>query len=432
MDNLREILELSKELMDVSRRASAAQALARALRAEDLVVFLRDLRIDAFLPAPGFRQTLPDGRQWQEFLAGCTVGDPRQGALPWPTASESRPVTVVVAKEGVAAALIGGEPGANPTGLRLVLPLIGGALRGEMAEVLAASREATAARSIRRADQLVSALDDARRELEHAFSEIRDLNISLEARVEDRVKEIHAMNEQLLSFSYTISHDLRAPIRAIRGYVDALIDDHEAELSPVAQLYLERTIRATERMDHLIRDLLAYSRVTQIDVVNQPVVLDSVVDTALRALHEECRDPELAVHRALADPSPVVMAHRITLVQVVVNLLTNAVKFVEPGKKPEVVIGTSEGERPRLWIRDRGVGIAPDHQGRIFEVFERLRPSEYPGTGIGLAIVKAAVERMGGRVGVKSAPGQGSEFWVEFERAVVESAPADIPWPHHV
>jgi signal transduction histidine kinase len=116
---------------------------------------------------------------------------------------------------------------------------------------------------------------------------------------------------------------------------------------------------------------------------------------------------------------PRIKGHPTTLVQVVANLLGNAVKFVPPGMTPRVRVWAEErGERMRLWVEDNGIGIAPEHQERIFRVFERLhRRESYPGTGIGLAIVRKGMERMGGGCGVESAPGQGSRFWVDLPRA---------------
>jgi signal transduction histidine kinase len=113
------------------------------------------------------------------------------------------------------------------------------------------------------------------------------------------------------------------------------------------------------------------------------------------------------------------MAHRGTLVRVVANLLSNAVKFVEPGKAPMVRVSTEpRGGRVRLWVEDNGIGLKPEHRERIFRVFERLHGVEkYPGTGIGLAIVRKGMERMGGAAGVESGPGNGSRFWVELDRA---------------
>ena len=135
------------------------------------------------------------------------------------------------------------------------------------------------------------------------------------------------------------------------------------------------------------------------------------------ALAESVRDSHAQVE--VEGPLPPVIGHRPTLVQVVTNLLSNAVKFVPPGVPPKVrVRAERRGELVRLWVEDNGIGLAPEHRDRIFKVFERLHGEEtYPGTGIGLAIVKKGVERTGGRAGVESDDGRGSRFWVELPRA---------------
>jgi len=170
-------------------------------------------------------------------------------------------------------------------------------------------------------------------------------------------------------------------------------------------------------MDRLIRDLLAYSRVSRMEMRPAPVDLREVVQEALAQLEAAIQEREAQI--AVVEPLPSVLAHRSVLAQVVENLLSNAVKFVAQGVRPRVrVWAEGHGDWVRLWVEDNGIGIAPEHQERIFRVFERLHGVEaYPGTGVGLAIVRKGIERMGGRVGVESEVGQGSRFWIELKRA---------------
>src|SRR2546427_4280613 len=169
-------------------------------------------------------------------------------------------------------------------------------------------------------------------------------------------------------------------------------------------------------MDTMFQDLLAYSRLSRAQMLLQPLDLRSVM-AQIRA-HTEGEFRKALLEVAIPEAFPHVMAHPTTLVQVVTNLLTNAVKFVAPGVRPHVRVWAEErGEWGRLWVEDNGIGIAPEHQDRIFRVFERLHGSEmYPGTGIGLAIVAKGMERMGGRAGVESTPGKGSKFWIELPK----------------
>ena len=239
-----------------------------------------------------------------------------------------------------------------------------------------------------------------------------------EQEIERRADELGAVNKELEAFSYSVSHDLRAPLRAMQGFAQALNEDFADRLGPVAQDYTRRIVAAACRMDTLIQDLLAYSRLSRAQMLLQPLDLRSVMAQIRTHTEGEFRDREASVEVAIPEAFPHVMAHPTTLVQVVTNLLTNAVKFVGSGVRPHVRVWAEErDEWGRLWVEDNGIGIAPEHHDRIFRVFERLHGSEmYPGTGIGLAIVAKGTERMGGRAGVESTPGKGSKFWIELPK----------------
>jgi signal transduction histidine kinase len=171
-------------------------------------------------------------------------------------------------------------------------------------------------------------------------------------------------------------------------------------------------------MDVLIEDLLDYSRIARSDMKLEPVDVDALIDGVVRSLagvihesHAKVRARHYGHHRALGDPT--------LLTQVVTNLVSNALKFVPPGRRPVVEVGADEdAETVKLWVRDNGIGIEGQYRDRVFRLFERLHGREqYPGTGIGLAIVSKAVERMGGHVGFESTPGKGSRFWVQLRPA---------------
>lgn len=264
----------------------------------------------------------------------------------------------------------------------------------------------------------VSPIKDARGKIIGASRIARD--ITERKRAEEEVRranrELAAVNAELESFSYSVSHDLRAPLRAMQGFAQALLEDYADRLDSVAQDYAQRIVGATRRMDTLMQDLLAYSRLSNADLHLRSVCLASIVAEAQAQLKEALqeRKARLTVEETL----PQVVGHPTTLVQVVANLLANAAKFVAPGVQPQVRVRAEErGMRTRLWVEDNGIGIESEHWDRIFRVFERLHGIEtYPGTGIGLAIVRKGVERMGGLVGVESEPGRGSRFWIELPR----------------
>ncbi len=250
---------------------------------------------------------------------------------------------------------------------------------------------------------------------------VRDAQARLEDQVRERTSELQERNDELEAFGYSISHDLRAPLRAMQGFSQALLDDCGDRLDAMGREYAERIVAGSRRMDELIRDLLAYARVSRAELQLVSVPLTPVAQRALAELSGALRARTATVH--VEEPLPVVLGHPATLSQVLVNLLGNGLKFVPPERTPALRVSAERRNGlVRVWVEDNGIGIAPEHQTRIFRVFERLHSSDdYPGTGIGLAIVRKAVERMGGQVGVESSPGHGSRFWVDLKPAPGEA-----------
>jgi PAS domain S-box-containing protein len=269
----------------------------------------------------------------------------------------------------------------------------------------------------------------ARKRTEHALR-LADQNLArhaaqLEEEVALRTAELRLSNRQLELFVHSIAHDLRAPLRSMQGFSQLLVEEHGAKLNQQGQEYANYINTAAQNMDRLLVDLLAFSRMSQQNIELAPVALDHAVRGAL----DRC-EPDIHASRGRVRsvaPWPTVLAHAATLQQVLVNLIGNALKFV--GAEPPEVSLRAE-ERPngmvRVWVEDNGIGIAPEFQGKVFEVFQRLHTTAYAGTGIGLAIVQKGVERMGGQVGIVSAPGAGSRFWIDLTRAIpaAKSPPA--------
>lgn len=243
----------------------------------------------------------------------------------------------------------------------------------------------------------------------------------LESIVGLRTAELRLSNAQLETFVYSIAHDLRAPLRAMQGFSQLLVTEHTANLNRQGQDYANFINKAAQTMDHLLADLLAFSHISQQKIELVPVALESVVQNALLSCEPEIRDS--VAHIESIPPWPKVMAHASTLRQVLVNLISNAVKFVD-GTTPHVRLRAEErpGGIVRVWVEDNGIGVPAEYQERIFQVFQRLHTTKYAGTGIGLAIVQKGAERMGGRVGLESAPRTGSKFWIELTKATETSA----------
>ncbi len=257
---------------------------------------------------------------------------------------------------------------------------------------------------------------------------IKLLNADLEGRVLARTAALQVMIRELDTFAYTVAHDLRAPLRTIHSLSEIVLEESSALLPETSRRHLARICQAGSRMDRLIRDLLAYSRITREDVVLKPVDLDRHLREVEQSLGEELRraDPILSVDGRLGS----VVGSESGIHQVLSNLIANAIKFVARGVRPAVRLRTEAMPGSiRLWVEDNGIGIAPEHHAKLFKVFERLNVSdEYPGTGIGLSIVKRAVERMQGRLGVESDLGSGSRFWVELP-SIDAARPSEEPAP---
>jgi signal transduction histidine kinase len=235
----------------------------------------------------------------------------------------------------------------------------------------------------------------------------------LESLVAERTASLQKAIEQMEEFSYSVSHDLRSPVRAMRGYAEALLADYGSRLDDQGRELLGRIQRNGSRMDCLIQDLLTYSRLARREIKVDVVSLDRLVREVIP--HYPEMSPAVATIE-IAGTLPDVLAHEPSLMQAVSNLLGNAVKFVAPGTRPHVKVSAERvSDRARLWIQDNGIGIAPEYQHRLFGMFERLHPDhKFEGTGIGLAIVRKAVERMHGAVGVISDGISGSRFWIEL------------------
>lgn len=247
-----------------------------------------------------------------------------------------------------------------------------------------------------------------------AEEDMRSLNIVLEKRVAKRTAQLETINKELESFAYSVSHDLKAPLRGIDGYSKLLLEDHAARLDEEGQTFLHNIRLGAKHMAQLIEDLLAYSRLERRAFQVDQVDVQTLVNKILSERADEVAQRNVAItlqigqHKLPADREGIAMVLR--------NLIDNALKFTTRTTHAQIEIGMREQLGACiLWVRDNGIGFDMNFHERIFEIFQRLQLAEdFPGTGIGLAIVRKAAQRMGGRIWAESSPGQGATFYLEL------------------
>ena len=255
--------------------------------------------------------------------------------------------------------------------------------------------------------------------------QLRELNLQLEDMVKKRTAALNESNRQLEAFCYTLAHDLRAPLRAIEGFADILISDNGSALDAQTAVSVRRIRNSAERMGRLILDLLAYTDLSRENFKKQSIDLNRISQRVVRIFSDEIERTgakislEFSTTHVMGDPTGVE--------RVLVNLIANALKFSSPDRPLRVrIVSEKQSPNVRISVIDNGIGIEPRFRDRIFGVFERLSPADNPGTGIGLAIVKRSVEKMGGTVGVESTPEFGSRFWFQLP-AVAPAQPVAVP-----
>lgn len=291
--------------------------------------------------------------------------------------------------------------------------------KGELPQKKASPEELTYLREY--SERLIHKLEDKVADHEKAERQLRELNAALELRIRAATAELQQTNQDLEAFAYSVSHDLRGPLRLIAGYLKELQSETLAESE--RKQFISRALVLAGRGQELIGGLLEYARLKPIDLPLASVPVSRVVQTALEQL--DPRDRALAKIE-VGPVSAFVLAHEVTLSQVLFNLISNAIKFTRPGETPRIEVTEAQTEAGiRIAVRDRGIGIRAEHRDKLFKPFERLNAvSSYEGTGLGLAIVARAVAKMGGKVGVDSEVGAGSTFWVELSPGPTEAADA--------
>jgi PAS domain S-box-containing protein len=243
-----------------------------------------------------------------------------------------------------------------------------------------------------------------------AEEKIKNINIELEEKVISRTEQLRRTNEELEAFSYSVSHDLRAPLRGIIGFTNILEEDYTSKLDDEAKRITAVIKTNTMRMGHLIDDLLAFSRIGRQELIKAPLDTNKLVQEVIEQLKATSKNPDL---QWIIEPLPVVNADIGTIRQVWINLVSNAIKYSSNTKHPQITIGHySEQWQQVFFIKDNGVGFNNEYRHKLFRVFQRLHSAEeFEGTGVGLALVEKIIFKHGGKVWAEAEVNKGASFY---------------------
>lgn len=264
-------------------------------------------------------------------------------------------------------------------------------------------------------ERLVAKLEQRNAELEIAEEKLRNQNAELERRVQQRTEQLEAMNKELTAFSHSVAHDLQAPLRAISGYSEIVIEDCAERLTKEGNLHLRFIKDSADRMRQLIQDLLGLSHVGYHELISKEIDLSSLANEIIQSLRSSAPD-----HKVNVSIAPDVIAHcdRVLMRVALDNLLKNSWKFTGKTAHPKIQFGALKKKAEVVYfVRDNGAGFDMEYAGKLFGAFQRLHTEdEFTGTGIGLATVQRIIHRHSGRIWAESAPDKGATFYFTLPR----------------
>lgn len=267
------------------------------------------------------------------------------------------------------------------------------------------------------------ALQKSDMQRQRAEEALRTLNLELERRVADRTLQVETANKELESFSYSVSHDLRAPLRGIVGFAEAVLEDDASTMTSEARRKVDIILHEGHRMGVLINDLLAFSRLGRKSLQMSEVRMTDLVSSTWGTLKAQQESSGSSQHVVFTVGTlPPARGDRVLLGQVWVNLLSNALKFSARRPQPQITVNAITDEREHIYfVRDNGAGFNPSYKAKLFGVFQRLHDAaEFPGTGVGLALVQRIVNRHGGRVWAEGSLDEGATFYFSLPREVAD------------
>jgi signal transduction histidine kinase/ActR/RegA family two-component response regulator len=396
------VLPFVADLADPERRAAAAKTLAEHVGAKDLLVFAPDEEVGALLPAPGFPQTLPGGREWREFVRRCAQEGRAQADLPYPDVATVLPASGIALRGGAVLVLLGGRPRAELVAQAVAaLPLLAAAFRAERKAMAGAGHAAAAVASTRQSEELVARLTQLQGELQAALRELNEAS---------RLKD---------EFLATLSHELRTPLNAIVGWAHVLqAGNVDRETTAKA---IETIRRSAQAQNQLISDMLDVSRIVagKLRLEVRPVDLAPIIEAALDTVRPSAAAKAVNLVQEIEPAAGPVLGDPDRLQQVVWNLLSNAIKFTPTGGRVRVAL-TALASELEVTVEDDGPGIDPEFLPHVFDRFRQADSSpsrSHGGLGLGLAIVRHLVELHGGSVRANNREGgKGAVFYVRLPR----------------